>query len=153
MVLILLGNIAHSLEVVFISHNNWATYTWTFWLPATWLQLWWWKIARCQFQKQVVLQQTKYCLQSSLRFFKFSEVLMYIQIKTFMFKVLQSCLIKRKKKKEGWSHGWENNRCALFTIILYYNKWTVSWISAYKGTTGSRPYCTHPIHDVNDVMS
>ena len=27
MVLILLGNIAHSLEVVFISRNNWARYT------------------------------------------------------------------------------------------------------------------------------
>ena len=67
----------------------------TFLLPSTWLQLPWWKIVRCWFQKRTVLHETKYCFQSSWTFWKFSETL---QSCIFKSKLLcgQSLLIKSK---------------------------------------------------------
>ena len=57
--------------------------------------------------------------------------------------------------KEGRSHWWEDNRCALFTI--YINMWAVSLDVSIQRRYCQPPSvhlwacCTHPTHDVNDV--
>ena len=57
--------------------------------------------------------------------------------------------------KEGRSHGWEDNRCALFTI--YINMWAVSLDVSIQRRYCQPPSvhlwacCTHPTHHVNDV--
>ena len=58
-------------------------------------------------------------------------------------------------RKEGRSHGLEDNRCALYTI--YINMWTVSSDVSIQRRHWQPPsvhlwaYCTLPTHDVNDV--
>ena len=57
--------------------------------------------------------------------------------------------------KEDRSHGWEDNRRALFTI--YINMWTVSLDVRIQRLYCQPPSvhlwacCTHPTHHVNDV--
>ena len=54
--------------------------------------------------------------------------------------------------KEGRSRGWEDNRHALYYILIM---WTVSLDVAIQRCHWQLPwsiYCTHPTHDVNDVM-
>ena len=59
------------------------------------------------------------------------------------------------KGKEGRSHGWQDNRRALFTIHI--NMWTVSSDDSIQRRHWQPlsihlwAYCTHPTYDVNDV--
>ena len=61
----------------------------------------------------------------------------------------------KEGRNEGRSHGWEDNRRALFTI--YINMWTVRLDVSIQRRYCQPPSvhlwacCTHPTHDVNDV--
>ena len=60
-----------------------------------------------------------------------------------------------RERKEGRSHGWEDNRRALFTIHI--NMWTVSSDDSIQRrhwqplSVHLWAYSTHPTRDVNDV--
>ena len=69
--------------------------------------------------------------------------------------LLQYWRERKEGRKEGRSHGWQDNRRALFTIHI--NMWTVSSDDSIQKRHWQPlqvhlwAYCTHPTRDVNDV--